>query len=532
LGQTFGQDKGVISGDFQGIASVFDIDSRIGADQSPQYLSQMSSAEAWLFLNYQIKGFKVAARFDLFNNSNLLNPTGSYSNQGLGFWQVSKKINKLDMTVGSFYEQFGSGLIFRAYEQRLLGIDYAMQGVRMKYHFTPDWYIKGFTGWQKGIQENRFGYSRQIVKGVNSERVFYLENAGVNLTLGGSMINRTLDNATMDVIATEINSYDLPNRFDPKWNVYAYQGYFSANYKGFSAFAEYTEKSKEAIRDESGRLKLRGGNIIYAGGSWSKRRMGKNKKFSMGLNVQYRRIDHFPLRVDPNAALLNGLLTYQPSLTRQGTYRMLARYNAPAQELGEQGIQAEAVITPARGRTFTLNYSNVRKLNGDQLFREYYIDYSHKFSRKFKAKVGVQSIFYNQNVYEGKANYPNVYTITPFQEVTYKINKKNSLRLETQYLRTKQDLGSFINAVAEWNISPHYSFAVTDMVNVDPVRQEGSIVADDIIHYYSVFGKYTAGTTAFTLAYIKQVEGVNCTGGICRLEPAFSGYRFTVTTNF
>ena len=35
-----------------------------------------------------------------------------------------------------------------------------------------------------------------------------------------------------------------------------------------------------------------------------------------------------------------------------------------------------------------------------------------------------------------------------------------------------------------------------------------------------------------TLAYIKQVEGVNCSGGVCRLEPAFSGVRFTLTTNF
>ena len=29
-----------------------------------------------------------------------------------------------------------------------------------------------------------------------------------------------------------------------------------------------------------------------------------------------------------------------------------------------------------------------------------------------------------------------------------------------------------------------------------------------------------------------HVAGVNCTGGICRIEPAFSGVRFTLTTNF
>jgi hypothetical protein len=36
----------------------------------------------------------------------------------------------------------------------------------------------------------------------------------------------------------------------------------------------------------------------------------------------------------------------------------------------------------------------------------------------------------------------------------------------------------------------------------------------------------------YTFGYLKQQQGVNCSGGICRLEPAFSGVRFTVSTNF
>ena len=73
----FGQDKGVFSGNFQSNFSVFLEDSLIGAteDASPQYGRQISSSEAWLFLNYDIKGFHFAARYDLFNNSNLLNPS-------------------------------------------------------------------------------------------------------------------------------------------------------------------------------------------------------------------------------------------------------------------------------------------------------------------------------------------------------------------------------------------------------------------------------------------------------------------------
>ena len=86
------QDKGVFSGNFQSNFSVFLRDSLIGAVEgaSPQYGKQISSSEAWLYMNYDIKGWHFAARYDLFNNSNLLNRAGAYSDQGLGFWQVKK----------------------------------------------------------------------------------------------------------------------------------------------------------------------------------------------------------------------------------------------------------------------------------------------------------------------------------------------------------------------------------------------------------------------------------------------------------
>ena len=44
------QDKGVISGNFQSNFSVFVLDSSIGAYEPPQYTSDISSSEAWLFI--------------------------------------------------------------------------------------------------------------------------------------------------------------------------------------------------------------------------------------------------------------------------------------------------------------------------------------------------------------------------------------------------------------------------------------------------------------------------------------------------
>lgn len=527
------QEKGVLSGNFQSNFSVFMRDTAIGADEtaSPQYGKQISSAEAWLFLNYDIKGFHFAARYDLFNNSNLLNPSGAYTGQGLGFWQIKKSIGDLELTAGSFYDQFGSGIIFRAYENRLIGIDYAMQGIRAKYSINGKTNIKAFTGKQKGFQENRFGTSPQIIKGINVEHLISTSN-GLGLTLGTSAVNRTLDENTMSALVTEINSMPVVDRFLPKYNVYAMNGYFNLNWKDFGLMTEYNYKTQDAIRLDNGDLALRDGSILLTGLSYSKRRLGKKKDGGLGVNVQYRRIENFPFLVTPFANLLNGIVTYQPSLTRQASYRLVARYNAAAQFNGEQGIQAEVVYSLNRKTNIQLNYSDIKQLNGDQLFIERFGQVEHKISKKWKGKLGLQSVFYKQSIYEGESTYPDVQTITPFFEVTYKVDRKNSIRFESQYLRTEQDLGSFYNGILEWNRSPKFTVAVGDMINTEPQRQSNQLLSKRVLHYPTVFLKYNVKTTSFTASYVKQVEGVNCTGGICRLEPAFSGLRFTLTTQF
>ena len=535
LPKAYGQDKGVFSGNFQFNFSVFLKDSLIGATEaaSPQYGKQISSSESWLFLNYDIKGYHFAARYDLFNNSNLLNPSGAFTGQGLGFWQIKKSIGDLEITAGSFYDQFGSGAAFRAFENRLIGIDYAMEGVRLKYNVSDNFVVKAFSGKQKGSQNERFETAPQIVKGINAEKGFKFKD-GTILNLGLSGVNRTLDENTMSQLVTEINGLPILDRFFPKYNVYVMNGYFNAAYKNFGFNGEYNYKTSEAIRDNFGNLLDSDGKLIQLGVNYSKRKLGKNKKQGVGFNAQYRRIENFPLTVSPYENLLNGILTYQPSMTRQASYRMLARYQAPAQFTGEQAYQAELIYSLSKKANVTFNYSDVTDLNGERLFSEKFFQLEQKINRKWKGKAGIQLVEYNQAVYEGKdpKKVENVETVSTFMELTYKVNRKNSIRLESQFLMTDQDLGSFYHGILEWNSSPHFSIAVSDMVNTNPVRIVNPTLADQVLHYPSVFAKYNVKTTSFTAAYVKQVEGVVCTGGICRLEPAFSGLRFTLATQF
>ncbi len=537
-------DRGEFSGNFMSNLQAYDRDSSIGAT-TEVYNKQKSSADAWLFLNYNIKSYSFSLRYDLFNNSPLMNPQGVYNKQGIGFWQASKDIGGLNLTVGYFYDQFASGMIFRAYEERLLGLDYAIQGLRVKYNYK-NLALKGFAGQQKGniFTGDRFSVTPEALKGANAEYSFGIKK--LKLLAGASMVNRTLDQSTMNAVASQINSQPLETRFIPKYNVYSYNGYARAGYKDINWYGEYLYKSREAIGNQFGDLLInKDGNIIFTTLNYSKARLGKNKQLSFGINLQYKRIENFSFRTSPYEQLNNGLISYIPSITRQNTYRLLARYNAVTQFLGENAMQGEFIITPRRGTTITLNASNVRSLNsnGDtsgnakHLFSEYYAEIQHKFSQKLKAKLGVQSIFYDQSRFEQKvrdSTYADVNALTPFMEITYKLSKKTSLRFEAQYLHTKQDLGSFANAIIEINHAPHWSFSIGDMVNTEPHRSSFSqgVISDEIIHYYSGFLGYTEGATVVTLAYIKQVQGVNCTGGICRVEPAFSGMRLTLSTSF
>jgi hypothetical protein len=52
------------------------------------------------------------------------------------------------------------------------------------------------------------------------------------------------------------------------------------------------------------------------------------------------------------------------------------------------------------------------------------------------------------------------------------------------------------------------------------------------IHYYTVFGAVNLPKFRLTGGYVRQVQGVICTGGVCRVEPAFNGMRFGMSATF
>ncbi len=50
---------------------------------------------------------------------------------GVPFYYIKGKLKNAELTLGNFYEQFGSGFILRTYEERSLGIDNSLLGGRV-----------------------------------------------------------------------------------------------------------------------------------------------------------------------------------------------------------------------------------------------------------------------------------------------------------------------------------------------------------------------------------------------------------------
>lgn len=508
------QGAGNLSGDLMLNANFFQRDTSIKASDNQLYDNYLSGGEAWMALRYSNYGFNGFLRVDVFNNSNLKNPSQAYSGFGIGAWNISKDFNGLTMTAGYIYDQIGSGVIFRSYEDRGLLIDNAIEGVHLKYRINDNIFIKAFTGQQK----NLFNRYNPIIKGFNAEGNYGLSE-NVYITPGIGLVNRTIDKEGMDAIVNNINSLPESKRFVPVYNNYAFTFYNTLSAGDFTWYLEGAYKTKEAIGDYNGNLVDKDGNVVYSTLSYARK--------GIALTVSGKRTENFVMRTSPNQSLLDGMVNWQPTIAQIRPQRLIARYSPPSQDLSEMAFNANLMITPNENYDFNLSYTHINTLEDLKLYREIYAEANIRSVTNTYIDLGLHYMQYNQDYYQFKPGVPMVEAITPFAEITYKINRNQSLKLQAQYMDTKQDFGSWVYVGLEYAIAPKWSFALSDMYNIKPVNTD-----ETKKHYYNAFIAYTQGAHRFSIAYVKQVEGINCTGGVCRYEPAFSGLKLGITSSF
>jgi hypothetical protein len=111
----------------------------------------------------------------------------------------------------------------------------------------------------------------------------------------------------------------------------------------------------------------------------------------------------------------------------------------------------------------------------------------------------------------------------------YQFNPKTTLRMEAQYLATRQDEGDWAFLLAELSLAPHWMFTLSDQWNCgdsDPETHSNNTHH----HYYQGLITYNTSAHRLQVGYGRTRPGFNCSGGVCRWIPAQKG--FTLSYNY
>jgi len=385
------------------------------------------------------------------------------------------------------------------------------------------------------VNNSRYG---PVIKGLNAEGDF--SSGKLHIIPGAGVLNRTLDQVSYDGVAATIISQDSDHHFTPVYNMYAFCVYNTLTYKNLSWYIEGDYKTREAV-EEYDTIYNKPGNVEYTSINYGKK--------GIALSLTGKRTEDFVMRTSPNETLLNGMLNWQPIVAVLRPERLMSRYTPASQDISEIAGTANLLLSPNDVTNFALTYTNINtlgnmgiaSLDNQKLYREAYVEGNYQGLKDWLFTAGAQYLEYNMVLYQQRLpdGAPILYAITPFAEITYRLSEHKSFRAELQYQDTKQDYGSWAYALLEYDFAPKWSVSVSDMYNTvinknpdNPNYSDAGFATKKAQNYYNVYAAYTKGPHRFSLAYVKQVDGINCTGGVCRYEPAFSGVKATITTSF
>lgn len=526
LAQSQNIEIGELHGNFQIDAQYYRIDSLIGAPVVPEKVL----SNGFLNLTF-VKGskFNAGLRYE-----NFLNPLQGFDprwkGQGLLFRFATFNSGGLEVTAGSFYEQFGSGLVLRAYEERGLGFDSFLDGVRVRYAPSKGIYLKGLIAKQRSF----FSIGPGLIRGGDAEFQFN-EMFGWNdkipkIMIGGALVSRF--QTDLDAI------YNLPE------NVSSASARVRLIWKKWNLNAEYAYKINDP--NATNGFIYRPGEALIVNAIYSKK--------GIGLVLSAKRLNNMDFRSDRNASGNNLNINFLPALTRQHTYNLPATiYPYATQPNGEMALQAELTYNIKKGTKLggkygtdvVVNLSNaygIQKIKAENdtfgynsnffavgktpFFHDYHIELRRKINAKWKASAMYLNWLYNKDVVQGLSGFGTIYANMFVLDVAYKISSSHTIRTEVQGLFTKQDEGSWAMALIEYTFAPHWYVAIIDQYNYNnPIENRQ-------IHYVTFNAGYIKDGNRFMVSYGRQRAGIFCVGGVCRNVPASNGLSLTILSSF
>lgn len=543
------QEGGQLHGNFSTDAQYYNEDDDIGAVVPPQRLA----ANAWMNLVYTYRNFETGIRFESYEPALVGYPAGvPYRGSGVGYRYAKFTMDELEVTLGSFFEQFGQGTVFRSYEERYLGVDNAMDGVRVRYKPYRGIQLKGVVGRQRLGFEGGFTKGPGLVRGFDAEidAAQLLDSAWTatgNLILGGSFVSKFQeDRDPLLELPQNVGAWALrANWITPRWNIYG----------------EYAYKINDPSVQNG--FIYKPGQAVMASATYSVKGFGATVGAHTFDNMFYQSDRAAPTPFDLN-------INFLPPLAKQHTYNLPATlYPYATQPNGEVSWQAELFykwkkgtrLGGQHGTKIALNYSTAFSLDtvglgladdttrrqgyrtrffrpGDRLyFNDINVELRKKLSPSWELALTYLNIAYDIDIIQGKPGKPTVFADIVIAEALHNISERNSVRFEVQHLSTKQDEGSWATALVEVTFSPHWFVAAMDQYNYvttgDSFLQDGKQeVEPRRLHYPIGSVGYIHGANRVQVNYGRQRAGIFCVGGVCRAVPAANGLTLSITSTF
>lgn len=453
-----------------------------------------------------------------------------------GFKLASKYVQWQDenfsILVGDIYDQFGNGLIFRSYEDRALGFNNSLEGVRGIYNFGNYVQVKGLYGRPRLYMDYEDSWIRGADLIVSLGDIFGLRQA--MFTVEGSYVNRY----------QSLDRGGVSEKLRPNLNMYS--GRLNLDWKGVTARFEYVTKGDEDLYAANDKFNTAKGNVYLAELGYS------HKGFS--VLGSFRRLDHMGAMLSIYGMGTGNLINYIPALTRQYTYLLTNLNPYQVNPEGEIGGQVDVFYSlrnkSARYKYWNLhaNFStyyalkeNTSNNKANLLWRDINIDVERQWNRSLKT-----SLLFTRQQWSPDHGFTDEVTFatnTVVADVTYKFNPRYSLRAELQYLyfdyvkpddrNRSDDAGTdWLAFLVEFNIAPKWSFFFSDMMNFNRAYHENGEQVKSTVHYPSGGFSFTKSRTRIQLSYGRNRKGYICSGGVCRQQPAYTGVNLVLTSSF
>ena len=529
---------GHVTGNVQLDGQMSSADSTIGAQDVPERLLLNARAD----ILYTNGDFSAGLRFEMYQNP-LLGFDARYKGQGLANYFVAYNGERLSVTAGNFYEQFGSGMILRAYEDRYLGLDNSLFGLNVQYRPVDGITLKALAGKQRIFWD----YGDGLVRGVDAEvnlgsLVKAIGESRFRATLGAGFVSKYEDDETVPSAANPEMRLNLP------LNVGAASLRADLGYGNWSLQAEYVRKGQDPS-DMNGYI-YRPGEALLLGLAYSQR--------GFSASLQAKRIDNMGFKSVRSQSGEMLYINYLPAITKNHTYAFLSMYPYATQVNGEQGLQADVMYKIKKGTLLGGQYGTDVHVNssvvmgldttvtggagtdgyevngglGQTLYGDVSVEVAKKLSKNVKATVTYAYQVFNPVVENepGSLHHNNIVVA----DVSWKVNKKHSLRFEAEWMgsdshydaadpeHSDRRAGDWVMGLVEWNIGTHWFLSASDQYAYN----------DGTGNYYNLSVGYTRGATRLQVGYGKQREGLLCIGGVCRTVPASNGLTFSLTTSF